>query len=88
MSLTVEVRIYVKRCHILSAGRQTAPFRLQRRPVAASSITTLQPSDIVPAMQHLKTFPHGGCPPAAIIFDLDGTLTETELLKVKAAFVV
>lgn len=32
--------------------------------------------------QQLAPFPDGGHPPAAVIFDLDGTLTETELLKV------
>ncbi len=30
----------------------------------------------------LAPFPDGGNPPSAVIFDLDGTLTETELLKV------
>ena len=30
----------------------------------------------------LAPFPDGGNPPDAVIFDLDGTLTETELLKV------
>lgn len=30
----------------------------------------------------LAPFPDGGHPPDAVIFDLDGTLTETELLKV------
>jgi len=29
----------------------------------------------------LAPFPDGGNPPDAVIFDLDGTLTETELLK-------
>ena len=36
----------------------------------------------------LAPFPDGGNPPDAVIFDLDGTLTETELLKVPLSFPV
>lgn len=36
-----------------------------------------------PVEESLDPFPVSGHPPDAVIFDLDGTLTETELLKVR-----
>ena len=53
--------------------------QLSRVPVVSSTaIATETPPQLAP-------FPDGGHPPDAIVFDLDGTLTETELLKVSTS---